>query len=81
LLRETRETSSRSDESVVNYVLSTQEKLQGMENLVAENLSKAQDQQKRWYDKARVRGFSIGDPVLVLLPTRFWLSGRDHNRY
>ena len=39
MLRETWEASSRSDESVVNYVLSTQEKLQGKANLVAENLS------------------------------------------
>ena len=41
-----------------------------MTELVQENLSKAQERQKTWYDKGtRVREFVPGDPVLVLLPT------------
>ena len=35
-----------------------------------ENLKKVQDKQREWYHKdARLREFSEGDPVLVLLPT------------
>ena len=52
------------------YVLSTWEKLLKMSELVQENLSKSQSQQKTWYDKkARVHEFQPGDLVLVLLPT------------
>ena len=55
---------SKSDESIVSYVLSTQEKLCKMTELVQENLSKAQGKQKAWYDKnARVKEFDPGDPV------------------
>ena len=61
---------SKSDENIISYVLSTREKLSKMAELVQENLSKAQERQKSWYDKnARVREFQPGDPVLVLLPT------------
>ena len=41
-----------------------------MADLVQQNLSKAQEKQKLWYDKgARHREFTAGDQVLVLLPT------------
>ena len=70
ILKESWEASKKSNESVVSYVLSTQEKLRKMTEIVQENLSKAQGKQKMWYDKsARVREFETGDPVLVLLPT------------
>ncbi len=70
ILKESWEASRKSSESVISYVLSTQEKLKGMAELVQENLSKAQGKQKRWYDRnARIREFEPGDPVLVLLPT------------
>ena len=70
VLRESWEASQRSEESVVSYVLSTREKLKEMSDIVQENLKKVQDKQKQWYDKdARLREFSPGDPVLVLLPT------------
>ena len=60
----------KSNKSVVSNVLSMQEKLRKMTELIQENLSKAQGKQKAWYDKnARVREFETGDPVLVLLPT------------
>ena len=38
--------------------------------MVQENLSRAQKQQKVWYDRnAQSREFQLGDQVLVLLPT------------
>ena len=41
-----------------------------MSDLVQENLKKAQDKQKQWYDRnARERTFKKGDQVLILLPT------------
>ena len=41
-----------------------------MSALVCENLEKAQDTQKRWYNKnARLRVFNEGHSVLILLPT------------
>ena len=44
--------------------------MESMSALVRENLEKAQETQKRWYDKnARQRVFNEGDSVLVLLPT------------
>ena len=70
VLHETWEASQQSEESVVSYVLATQEKLRSMAELVEENLTKSQQKQKTWYDKdARMREFAQGDPVLVLLPT------------
>jgi len=60
----------KGSESVISYVLSTQEKLKEMSVLVQEKLTKAQGKQKHWYDKnARIREFVPGDPVLILLPT------------
>ena len=50
------EASNKSSESVISYVLYTQEKLKDMSELVQENLSKAQGKQKYWYDRnARIR--------------------------
>ena len=70
ILKETWETSKKSSESIVSYVLSMQEKLSDMSELARENLTKAQKRQKRWYDEnARERRFEPGDQVLVLLPT------------
>ena len=51
ILKESWEASNKSNESVVSYVLSMQEKLQKMTELFQENLSKAQGKQKAWYDK------------------------------
>ena len=46
------------------------ERLSTLTDLVAHNLSQAQEAQKTWYDKnARNRTFQTGDQVLVLLPT------------
>ena len=62
--------SSKSNESVVSYVINMREKMDRMMELVQENLVKAQKEQKRWYDKnAQPREFKKGDWVLLLLPT------------
>ena len=61
--------SHKSKDNVVSYVLATQEKLRDMVEIVQENLTKAQERQKLWYDKdARMREFAAGDTVLVLCP-------------
>ena len=36
---------------MVSHILSIREKMESMSALVRENLEKAQDIQKRWYDK------------------------------
>ena len=70
VLRETWEADSRGGESVVSYILMIRERLEKMAELVQENVSRAQKQQKEWYDRnARSREFHPGDQVLVLLPT------------
>ena len=70
VLRETWEASQQSDESVVSHVLLTRERLRNMSELAQQNLPRAQESQKWWYDQnARIRGFHPGDQVLVLLPT------------
>ena len=56
VLRETWESSDRSSESIVSYVINMREKLDRMTELVQENLAKAQKEQKRWYNRdARTR--------------------------
>ena len=70
VLKEAWETKEDTEESVVSYILTIQERLHKMREMVADNLEKAQQEQKRWYDqKARSQELSTGDKVLVLLPT------------
>ena len=70
ILRETWEASPKSSESVVSHVLSMHDKMAKLQELVHDNLTKAQQTQRSWYDQnARNREFSPGDRVLVLLPT------------
>ena len=70
VLKESWEKSSKSNESIVSYVLSMQIKLSTMSELAKENLAKAQQRQKKWYDEnARERQIEPGSQVLVLLPT------------
>lgn len=47
ILRETWEAGKQSDESVVSYVLSVREKMEKMKDIVHENMTAAQDRQKR----------------------------------
>ena len=54
---------------MVLYVLSIQEKLTKMAELL-DNLEKAQEKQKKCYDlNAREQSLEVGEKVLVLLPT------------
>ena len=70
ILRETWEASGKSSDSVVLYVLSIQDRLAKLQELVRTNLTNAQETQKIWYDRhARHRELKPGDQVLVLLPT------------
>ena len=70
VLRQAWEANEKSDESVVSHVLDIREKMEKMTGIVRDNLEKAQEQQKKWYDaNARHRQFAVGDLVLVLLPT------------
>ena len=70
VLKECWQAAESQDVSVVSYILDIREKLQQMSKLVEQNLTKAQMDQKFWYDKnARNREFQPGDQVLVLLPT------------
>jgi len=67
---ETWEANTSGGKSVVSYILAMKERLGKMTELVQENLSRAQKQQKVWYNgNARSREFQLGDQVLVLLPT------------
>ena len=83
VLKESWETSSKSNESTVSYVLSMQEKLSTMSELAKENLAKAQQRQKKWYDEnARECQIEPGSQVLVLLPTETSkLLGQWHGPY
>lgn len=70
ILRESWEAEERSEESVVSHVISIRAKLEKRTGLVRENITDAQDRQKRWYDQNTVeREFQVDDKVLVLLPT------------
>ena len=70
ILRESWEASRWSSESVVSHVLMMREKLAQMSELVQENMKKAQQKQKTWYDRnSREHEFQPADEVLVLLPT------------
>ena len=54
----------------MSYVLTIQERLAQLRDMVHDNLQNAQANQKQWYDRhARNRQFQPGDQVLVLLPT------------
>ena len=70
VLKESWESSPKSAESIVSYVLLMQNRLSKLRDVVRTNLEEAQRAQKKWYDRnARSREFSPGDQVLVLLPT------------
>ena len=70
VLRETWEEPQAKDANVVSYVVAMREKLDQMTELVHDNLSRAQEYQKTWYDKsARAREVGVGEKVIVLLPT------------
>ncbi|KAI4897040.1 hypothetical protein NFI96_014401, partial [Prochilodus magdalenae] len=56
--------------NILSYVLKMREKLSQLTETVHVNMEKAQEQQKRWYDKAaRKRVLKPRQKVLILLPT------------
>ena len=70
VLKEAWESGKSQDASVVAHVIQIREQLQQITGLIEQNMEKAQDNQKKWYDRnARTRKFDPGDQVLVLLPT------------
>ena len=70
VLWESWEQPTSTDENIVAYVLKMRDRLAEMSESVHENLSRAQQTQKQWYDRtAHTRRFNPGDRVLVLLPT------------
>eukprot|EP00731_Ephydatia_muelleri_P030199 Em0021g722a len=70
ILKESWKEPKRCSENVVSYVLGVQDKLETMSEMVKDNLERAQQKQKLWYDQnARQRELKPGDLVLVLLPT------------
>ena len=61
IVKESWKETKRVKENVVSYVLGVQDKLGKMSSLAAENLQRAQKQQKMWYDgNARQWEFQIG---------------------
>ena len=58
ILKESWEADKRSTESVVSYVLTIQERLAQLRDIVHDNLQNAQANHKQWYDRhARNRQF------------------------
>ena len=61
---------SEGEQNVLEYVVKMRERLANLTECVSENLEKAQNKQKAYYDKkARSRSFAPGDRVLLLLPS------------
>ena len=70
ILRESWTGDMSQENSVVQHVVEMREQLQTMTELAQESMAETQQQQQKWYDQgARSRVFSVGDKVLVLLPT------------
>lgn len=70
LLKEHWEGPPADQKNMVQYVIQMSERLEGMTSLAWENQTKAQKNQKTWYDRnARERTFRPGQLVLLLLPT------------
>ena len=58
------------EQNVLEYVVKMRERLANLTECVSENLEKAQNKQKAYYDKkARTRSFAPGDRVHFLLPS------------
>ncbi|GFO25446.1 Zinc finger protein [Plakobranchus ocellatus] len=72
ILRElwTKEIEESDVKSSYEYVLNLRERLDDTLKITREELEKAQGRQKHYYDRtAKRRNFSVGEKVLVLLPT------------
>ncbi|XP_056585423.1 uncharacterized protein LOC130406867 [Triplophysa dalaica] len=70
VLREAWEDGPSASKNQIQYVLDLRTKLHTLGRLSMENLLQAQDRQSRQYNRgARLRKFTPGEKVLVLLPT------------
>ena len=72
ILREiwTSEEQHQEDQTTYQYVMELQERLEETCELAHQELRRAKEKQKIWYDKgARKRRLQVGDKVLLLLPT------------
>ncbi|KAL2103518.1 hypothetical protein ACEWY4_000386 [Coilia grayii] len=70
VLKETWEGETSDGTNIISYVLKMREKLASASALAQENLQRAQERQKTWYDRsARTHCFQAGDKVLLLLPS------------
>ena len=83
LCKEQMLSSGSEGHNVLKYVVSFKERLMKACEAAKENLCVRQDEMKTWYDKkARLRTFSPGEQVLVLLPTSGnALQARYHGPY
>uniref|UniRef100_A0A673ICM5 CCHC-type domain-containing protein n=1 Tax=Sinocyclocheilus rhinocerous TaxID=307959 RepID=A0A673ICM5_9TELE len=62
--------NAREQTHILSYVIKMRGKLSAMTDLVSANMTKAQQQQKHWYDQSsRKRTLTIGQKVLLLLST------------
>lgn len=70
LKKEWEETKTAAPEGILSYVLQMRDRLEKYREEAKVNLERAQQDQKRWYDKrARQRELKPGQQVLLLLPT------------
>ncbi len=70
VIKESWEEGPSNSRSEIQYVLDLRAKLHTLGRLSRENLLQAQDRQTRLYNRGtRLRQFTPGDKVLVLLPT------------
>ena len=67
MVRDAWQTSECDNENVISYLMTMRERFEQMSEVMKENMEKAQQLQKKWYDQNRE--FQPGDHVLVLLPT------------
>jgi hypothetical protein len=69
VLKESWTPIAQEPNDIAEYVSKIQMKMRDVNETVQENLRKAQNKQKCWYDKrARMRELSAGEQVLLLLP-------------
>lgn len=69
-VKEEWESEPSQHKSVLEYVSQMQERIRTVLPLVKEHLQKAQEAQRRVYNRAaKIRNFQVGDRVAVLIPT------------
>uniref|UniRef100_A0A8C5PW96 Gypsy retrotransposon integrase-like protein 1 n=1 Tax=Leptobrachium leishanense TaxID=445787 RepID=A0A8C5PW96_9ANUR len=70
LVKETWESESSPHKSLIEHISQMRERISKVMPLVQEHLQKAQEAQKRVYNRsAKLRQFQVGDRVAVLIPT------------